>query len=379
MFGSKDPEVLTKEFIETIQKNSPFRTLNTDFSIEEMYAIPENSTEEEMLFKNLLKDRMKESIKNWHSKYENPMFFDIVYSNSKLIDLVIEKNFPQKFNTPKFASLGTGKISGQIVLVPKTDVQLISLDDGVFIFFMMIAEVVCDLFVHGEADGNVTFDFEKSIGEEQRKKVLTSIDEIITAYVYSMHPITYLPKFNEAYGDKKSKLSATILTAMDIFILGHEYGHMVANHLKNEILVDATVSDNQVKFFSTPAGQELEADSLGFYFVFETSSIIYSDSRIAAMSIYLLFCIWELTFKCVNMARTGKWAVDLPDTYPSFEARIGNVMFHSSIRHTKEDNFWVEYLIRFLNSKLLIELEEYLQLKFTERFAKKMQRASRWE
>lgn len=374
---AKDPEILVKEFLEKIQRSSPFRTPVSKFSVEKAYPIADTDAPEKKALQAFLRSHMEKIVKAIPSRYENPMFYDIVYRSTQILDKILKNNFKQKFAKPVFGSLGTGQISGQVVVVPDTDSKLILLDDGAFIFFYMVAAVVAELFPYLSKGGSHTFDFEKKPDESLILSIIKRLDQIIHAYVYTAHPLTYWPTF-AASTDQKNKLTAEIINAIDIFMIGHEYGHIVGDHLKTDNIVDKRVAKNKGRTYSILQKQELEADSFGCYFTIESIPFTHADSKISTMAIYLLFNIWELTYKCVNMSKNGRWEVSLPESYPNFTARIGNAIFHLSIRHDKTDLFWIDFLIAYLNDQLMFKLEGFLQTMFTERYKAREQRSTRW-
>src|SRR4051812_7837907 len=70
--------------------------------------------------------------------------------------------------------------------------------------------------------------------------------------------------------DRTAQLIASWLTqASELFILGHEYGHVICGHGTNKRMISSEIANENVKEVRFSWEQEFEADSVGLMLAME--------------------------------------------------------------------------------------------------------------
>lgn len=168
-----------------------------------------------------------------------------------------------------FGLLPTGQVSGRACAVPAGGL-IVAIDDGLFNFVYSLAKAIaalCEVTVTKEADGgaevNVSWidnDIARSLqnNEDANRRWLEILFATFILGYPNQCPVRPL------LGDR-AYLSTTLTTAVEFFVVAHEFGHLILGHYERGHLASKRMVPGGFEYdeFETARAEELEADRIG--------------------------------------------------------------------------------------------------------------------
>ena len=183
-----------------------------------------------------------------------------------------------------FGILPTGSVNGLACQVPAGGL-IVAIDDGLFNFLYSLAKAVAQFYTFTPAPNGPGFSLvETNIGravrtnEEANRRFL---EILVATFVYgypNRAPIRPLL-------DNRSVMLDALVTPVELFIVAHEYGHLISGHLaRPRATLKRTLSGGvTVDGFDTAKQEELEADRIGLELLREhhrSMGISVDDTRL---------------------------------------------------------------------------------------------------
>jgi hypothetical protein len=261
--------------------------------------------------KELLANLEKIGQDPWHTatptRFEDPVPYALLVGladsvESAAADLSIP--LPPR---PLLGTLPTGQVNAMTVLVPGTDEHIVVFESELFVFAAKLSKIVAwALPLEGDADDeHLRFSFDEAKvfkNIEQNREILQRFGELLLAYVVNGRPGAashyFLP---EAY----RSLALVIHESMELFVLGHEYGHIIAGHLGKAESRAALLGDDEVDRVAYSWEQELEADRWGLQLMIPAMQSEGHDVSTSFWGADLFFSSVDIVRRAIAVLRTG--------------------------------------------------------------------------
>jgi hypothetical protein len=203
-----------------------------------------------------------EKKKKLFSKFEPVEIFLVLSNLVEKIETVVDtfKNIKNKKKI-LFGSLSTGDVNGVAIDFRNPEYSIVLIDDGVLGFANLLSKSIAHAFpMKSNAEG---LQFSTDI-ELVKERIAGSSDlsfrltDLILAYIISGNPHHARP-----YPPQKeyAGLSSVWRESMELFILGHEYGHVRLGHLDSQL--KAMIHHDGYDEIPASWQQEFEADHFG--------------------------------------------------------------------------------------------------------------------
>jgi hypothetical protein len=250
------------------------------------------------------------------TRYEDPLFYQLMLELSDNIREAL--NFLYKGDTrsnvtlPLFGTLPMGDINARSISLSMIDEYLLVFEDQLFVFCNLLSKLLAIAFpiksirqVQGRRDPHVTFstdynDIEKNISEN--KQIQQRFQELVLAYLLKGRPSS-APRYllDRQYVQR----AFTLRRSMELFILGHEYGHVIFNHHKDPPVV-SNIGGQKVNEIKHSWMQEFEADSLGLVLTIAALKQHGIDFYLSCEGAELFFSAIDIISRGRSIINTGQ-------------------------------------------------------------------------
>ena len=149
------------------------------------------------------------------------------------IEKVIKDKNISLAQSPLFGTLPTGRVNGIVISVPQSKYFIILIEEGLFGFANLASKAITRAFPLKKSDkeGYATFSTEDADWMEEidsNPDRAEKFAELLFAYLIGGDPHRSTPYLPEPQYDN---LASAMRSAMELFVVGHEYGHIVSGHL----------------------------------------------------------------------------------------------------------------------------------------------------
>lgn len=204
------------------------------------------------------------------TEYQDPLTYSLLQGLfDEIKESAVHLSKDNQFTFPKSLTYGTANIGTFTAFVADFDAEkdyLLLISDGLFTFANLMAKSIGMLTIQPDSeDGKyLKFCFEENSIRSALKNnhdAIIRFADLIFAYTISNHPgyaKQYTPDLTLA------AISGLLRHSFELFIIGHEYGHLLLNHLD---ITHPKVSDKK-ELIDTALNnwyEEISADTLGAY------------------------------------------------------------------------------------------------------------------
>lgn len=245
---------------------------------------------------------------------DNILLIEPLYQSIKETFSVLNLTFPEN------VVIGTSQL-GQINAMAAaplegSDIKIILLDDGLFIFLNGMAKIISMLFPRRDEGNNM---FSIGFDPDDIDKILSSNNsvhehfiDLITAYLITGH--SYNSRRFLLDADYNSFASMLRDTA-ELFILAHEYGHIVAGHFSDSPNEKMIVEGEVLRGWRLNYAKEFQAD------FFANVIVMRYNHQLCDMTAELSFAGVQFFFASMEMLMLAL-GNDFSTTHPQPEARL---------------------------------------------------------
>jgi hypothetical protein len=209
---------------------------------------------------------------------------------------------PQK---PLIGTLPTGQVNAMAVAVPGTNDYLVLFETELFNFVLLISKVVARALPL-QFDEKENYKFSTDMQDiqaciEQTPEILRHFQELVHAYLFLGQPGKAPPYILEG---PYSYLSWTMMHSLELFVMGHEYGHIIAGHV-NEKRMFSDLLDIEVEEIVRNWKDELEADRMGLQLMLQAMQRDRLDLSLSFWGVELFFSCEEILDRGRSIILTG--------------------------------------------------------------------------
>jgi hypothetical protein len=228
---------------------------------------------------------------------------------------------PSKLYFPEDVVIGTaqfGEINAMAIASPNSDKsKIILFDSGIFIFINSFAKIVSILLPKETVnDDFVSYNINK-IEIDQSIQQNGFVNGLFTSLI-----INYLTKGHAGFSQKffvdkvDNKLTDALRNTAELFIISHEYGHILFNHLDFNRKVKKELAKRlQIETWEIDWDQEFQADEFASIVVIRLNHVIKDmEASIAFAGVPFFFSTVEILYTCLDY--------QFSETHPSPEQRM---------------------------------------------------------
>ena len=195
----------------------------------------------------------------------NPAFYLVVADLVRDVERAVARLGYEVPHEVTFGALPTGQINGLACAVPSGGL-IVALDDGVFTFFNLVAKAVATFYeVEHLPDGGGAFrlvegDIPRAVAMSQEGN-RRWLEALTGTFVYG-HPELAPPW---PAPDNKSVIIDSFLTPAEMFIVAHEFAHLILGHYESDRPTSRRrmLGGEEVDSVETLRNDEFEADRIG--------------------------------------------------------------------------------------------------------------------
>jgi hypothetical protein len=223
--------------------------------------------------------------------------------------------YPNKY---LFGSLPLGQVNAMVVSVPSSSYVLILFNDGLFGYANLISKVFATAFAPKFTDHVLEWNNSKEDCEKEiisNKSVFERFDDILIAYLVKGHPHNAKPYMP----DREVSILATFFReSIEVFVLSHELGHVIAGHLNNAEKHNTLLRGIKVQEINYNWENELEADAHALTITAATMENRGSARSTSLCGINILFLSMEAIERGLQILSTGKYKkiIDVSSSHP---------------------------------------------------------------
>jgi hypothetical protein len=269
--------------------------------------------EQELEFLKLLDTCPRfETLSNWSVMNR---FYD------RFIELT--KNYWQKNPNkimPEFGTLPTGNVNAKAIGVPNNQQHIVAFEDEVFTFCLLICKVigmalpkVSDKITSNLDDYSFSTDIskvEETLNHE--KELVFRFQDMVLSYVILGSP-SQAERYNLDFPYDRG--SNNLRNSMEAFMLGHELGHVIRNHLAEKKVPAGFISPYDLEQILYSHEKEFEADIAGLILSSQYMKKFHDlDIKSSYRGIELFFGSIDVIDRSIITLRTGRSLISEDET-----------------------------------------------------------------
>jgi hypothetical protein len=224
--------------------------------------------------------------------------------------------FRKVFTPPSYGSLLTTELNAKTLLIPKTKNEfLVIFESDLFILCNLIAKLISVFFSVGykydqNKDKGENIHIISSLVEENIDKKIDQDDRLLSHFRALVKG--YIVEGSVSIGtryilEEQYMVDATnILRPIELFVLGHEYSHILCGHLGKATTISSALANQQVSESLYSWNHEFEADLNGLELMLAAAHKLNIDPSSA-------FCGSSIFFRFVDVLEHAKSIINTGD------------------------------------------------------------------
>jgi hypothetical protein len=214
---------------------------------------------------------------NTPTPYELPGTYWLMSSLAEDIERLQPKSPQKELPRPVFGTLPTGKVNARAILVPTSNEYLLVFESEIFTFCNLLSKIIAQSLPFNlvgssfekqgqsreESDWTYSLlneDIAKNIREN--RQIQLRFEQLLLAYILQGSP-SFAPRY--MLRDPHLSFASLLRRPMELFIMGHEYGHIIGEHHKASKIVSGNILGMKVNEIQYQGKEESEADFTGLY------------------------------------------------------------------------------------------------------------------
>lgn len=244
--------------------------------------------------------------------YEDPVLLGVMRRLATEIEAACTAQEWPLESRPLLGTLPGGQVNALTYSVPGTQEHLVLFEPKLFTFALLLSKAIAQSFPSNASNPSSFSTLESDIEEWIKRdgRASNRFREVVLAYAVEGHPAQAPPYYPESvYG----RLADLIRQSMELFIMGHEYAHVLLGHLAGPEATFANDADAILYSWQ----QELMADKMGFVL----SARAMQDANNADLSFALVgadffFSASDIMDRTVSILATGELSVVQLGSHP---------------------------------------------------------------
>lgn len=294
------------------------------------------------------------------TRYEVPASYSILKTLYDRIETTANKISLVTKTKPLIGTAQSKEYNAFAVKVPDTEEYLIVFEGELFTLANLLAKIIASCLPDFKVSKEkVSFNLNKDriVNHIQTNPYL---QERFADFVYNAVFLGQPNKTKQYFLDETfGRLQYELLNSLELFVVGHEYGHIYSGHLNENNLIKRVIDKKEIEKINLNWQMEFEADNIGLTLLLHS---LDNDSffPFSYLGAELFFTFLDITERANNLHDTGKeHRSNGCDTHPpTFERR-------DRIRKALKNSFpqdhleTYEYASKFLEDVLETLWENY--------------------
>jgi hypothetical protein len=242
------------------------------------------------------------------TKFEDPLQYSMMRSAADQIERAVSD---LKFLLPVHPQIGTlptGQVNAKAIMLPDSNEYLILFESELLTFVLLLSKVVARAtpFKRSNSSGRLAFstakdDWVRTLREQP--EILFRFQEVMLAYLLVGRPSAATQYvLEEPYGS----LAMNLRRSMVLFVLGHEYGHIIDGHFSRLRVSSVDAEDNRRQIVLQNWRREFEADVKGLDLMATAMQTDGVDITLSYSGADFFFSCLEIVEQGIAILRTGK-------------------------------------------------------------------------
>jgi hypothetical protein len=246
------------------------------------------------------KAEIEKAIASTPTKFEDPMTYMLMSGLSRDIEAIIRKLKVPLSGRPAVGTLPTGSVNAITFQVPMSTQRLVVFEAQLFTFALLISKAVAQILpVESTPDGGTKISADPKHVDALLKAnpdAARRFADVVLNYILVGQPAAAEPYMPEA---KHLIIGNLMRDSMEMFVLGHEYGHILNDHWSTAAQSQSFLSEFGATTLHPNWEEEYVADSFGVMLgIAATSETRKVDGPIA-------YCGADLFFSADEKVRAG--------------------------------------------------------------------------
>lgn len=252
------------------------------------------------------------------------------------------------------ASLRTEQVNAVAMRIKATGEFIIAFESQLFSFLNRFTKILTQALPRkDDTDDHFAFSILRKDVEEyvkENRAILFLFVDLMLSYVVK-GTVEKAQNFSLEY---PNYINGThLLNAVELFIIAHEYSHIVRGHLNNGGNDEVELCNIQAEQFTRKWEQEFEADTVGLFFTIKSLINRGFQPDFDLVGADLFFILQEMVAKAKSIVRYGSEEVtEYSKSHPPALARRENLRKAYRMSYNQEQLESAEYLPNALNEIL---------------------------
>ncbi|MEU3890616.1 hypothetical protein [Streptomyces sp. NPDC029041] len=243
------------------------------------------------------------------TSYEDPLRHAIVQGLEQRIQKAASGLLSHPPEFPIVGTVPTGDVNAITVAVPGSNQCVILIQDQLFNYALLFSKILAMSFPHiDDPDKNGFLSFSADLSEvianiENNPYITQRFRELIFAYLTEGRP-DRAPAYilEQPY----MSMAQILYNSMELFVMGHEYGHIIAGHLGGIDRYAAALGSKEFQIVTRNWKQEHEADALGMRLAITANQEEGLDIPMSFWGADFFFNCAEVVEKGLSVIETGQ-------------------------------------------------------------------------
>lgn len=230
------------------------------------------------------------------TRFEDPFTFLLLEARATDLEEVAEEIGAKLVARPVLGTLPHGQFNALAIEVPGATEHLVVFHRGVFGLINLVAKAVAATLPPTDPKhAGVSFDLDRERVMHALRRDGTPaqrLADFLVGYILAGHPHAAEQYFLR---QPSATLAALLARGGQLFVLGHEYGHIVAGHLEHSAHSERRLGPRSVDVLRPDWRLEYEADDIGMRFALAS---LRTKSR---LDLALSYCGIDLVFSALAL------------------------------------------------------------------------------
>lgn len=322
------------KLLERLQERACNKNIVGRVTIERIRAAVNNPAEEKYITKGIDNDfssmlpKERKKIKKWMfekwqevfkdmpTRFEEPFTYAIIMDLARDIEDAASRLSYFVPSRPIIGTLSFSCVNALALAVPSSNEYLIIFTTGLFEFLHRMSMIITQAmpFVGDERDGR------RSVNPKLVERNIEANPDIVERFYEAFYAYLVLGDmgFAEPWDINKyaGGYSEGIREPMALFLMGHEYGHIICGHIPHCKTVASKVGTETIEKLTPSQQQEYEADWTGAWLTLAAMNAKRNDLAWSCLGFSLFFSCYELLENGLSILKTGEMGNYQCDTHP---------------------------------------------------------------
>jgi hypothetical protein len=278
------------------------------------------------------------------TKYEYLATFYLLSTCAKDIEETLVHDEIINYKNAKFPLFGTLMsldLNAKAIPVEGTDDYLVLFETEIFTFCNLISKIIAKCLPVEKVEDKIVPNFRRNkknilnLSRESKLEVYQRFFDLLSAFLFAKRATAAKQYF---LADPFMTWASTLRTSMELFILSHEYSHVLLGHLSHAKILPSYLLDEPTTEIIYEQGKEYDADFYGMQLMLRTMIRNNEFNSLAYCGPELFFSLLEVIKEARQMVTNTPEDIDINSSHPPETLR------RSHLRKAMRENFGQEYL-----------------------------------